>query len=178
MNERPIVLQSTPIFDGKIFSVRTDRVAGTDGDTHDLDIVTHPGSVAVLAIPEPRKFVLVRQYRHAVGASLWEIPAGLIDPCESVAAAARRELLEETGFTAQTIREVAAVYVTPGFCDEFLHLFVADGLRPGEQRLDADERIEVRIVDADSAWEMYEAGDLRDAKTLLALFWLRCAASQ
>lgn len=162
-----------PIFNGKIFSVRTDRIRYADGTTQSLDIVGHAGSTCILALPEPDKLVLVRQYRHPARAKLWEIPAGLIEPGEDPADGARRELREETGYAAASIREIVTAYATPGFCDEVLHLFLAEGLAAGTARLDADERIEVRVVDLDAAWELYESGELRDAKTLLALMWLR-----
>ncbi len=173
MDELPAVRTSTPIFTGKIFSVRTDRVQYSDGSSQNLDIVAHAGSICILALPQPDNLVLVRQYRHAVRALLWEIPAGLIEAGEDPAEGARRELREETGYAAESIREIATAYATPGFCDELLHLFLADDLVIGAQQLDADERIDVRVFECDAAWKMYECGEIRDAKTLLALLWLR-----
>lgn len=173
MDQLPTVLASTAIFNGKIFSVRTDLIADRDGRSQSLDIVAHAGSICILASPEPDKLVLVRQYRHPARAMLWEIPAGLIEPGEDPAVGARRELREETGYVAGSVREIVAAYATPGFCDELLHLFLAEDLVAGPEQPDADERIEVRLVDIDAAWEMFAHGELRDVKTLLALMWLR-----
>jgi ADP-ribose pyrophosphatase len=172
MEELPEVIASEPAFAGRIFDVRRDTVRFADGREQRLDIVAHAGSFAILACPDPSHLVLVRQYRHPARAWLWELPAGKAESGESPLEGAARELAEETGYRAARLREVAAFYTTPGFCDELLHLVLAEALTAGERHLDADEEIEVRIVAFDEAKAMAGRGELRDAKTLLALLWL------
>ena len=117
--------------------------------------------------------MLVRQYRHAAGESLWEIPAGTAEPDEECEAGARRELREETGYSAGSWERLCVAYPTPGYCTEVVHLYLATGLQAGPQQLDEDEAIDVRSVSLDQAWEMQASGLIVDMKTLLAMLWLR-----
>jgi len=172
MEQLPEVLRSEPAFAGRIFDVRRDTLRLADGREQRLDIVAHAGSVAILACPDAAHFVLVRQYRHPARAWLWELPAGKAEPGESPLAGAARELAEETGYRAGRLREIASFYMTPGFCDERLHLVLADELTAGERRLDEDEEIDVRVVALDEAEAMAARGEIVDAKTLLGLLWL------
>jgi ADP-ribose pyrophosphatase len=172
MEQLPEVLASEPAFAGRIFDVRRETVRFADGREQRLDIVAHPGSFAILACPAPDRFVLVRQYRHPARAWLWELPAGKAESGEAPLDGAARELAEETGYRAGSLREIASFYMTPGFCDERLHLVLAEELTPGERQLDPDEEIEVRVVDLAEAKAMAARGELLDAKTLLALLWL------
>ncbi len=169
MDMQPEVLSSRVAFDGRVFRVRTDEVRYPDGHTYRLDVIEHPGSYAVIAKPSPREIVLVRQYRHAAGRSLWEIPAGRCEDNEDLAAGARRELREETGYNALRMTYMTSMWMTPGFCDERLHFFFAEGLIAGEQQLDDDERIDVRIFTIEEAWLLAGRGEIADAKTLLSL---------
>ena len=171
MNETPTLLRSQEIYKGRIFTVRVDTIEDR-GKERKLDIVEHPGSFAIIPILEPDRLVLVRQYRHATGHSLWEIPAGTAEPGEDPAAGARRELREETGYTADSIDLVCSVYPTPGYCTERVWLFAAGGLRPGPQALEEDEHIELRAFSLDEALAMQASAQIIDMKTVLSLLWL------
>lgn len=169
--ERPHVLSSERIFEGRVFNVRLDHVRYADGAEHRVDIVEHNSSYAIVARPSPGEVILVRQYRHAAGSALWELPAGTAEPGEDPLAGAARELQEETGYRAGRIRPIGTLYPTPGFCTETMHFFVAEELLPGEQMLDDDERIEVGIYSWDAAWRLVASGEIADMKTVLALLW-------
>jgi ADP-ribose pyrophosphatase len=172
MDERPRLLSSQRTFEGRVFNVRVDRLAYDDGSEHRIDVVEHGPSFAILATPDPGRLILVRQYRHAVEAALWELPAGTAHPGEDPLAGAARELAEETGYRAARLERVASLYVTPGFCDEVMHFVRASELTPGEQALDEDERIEVAIFTYDAAWRLVARGEIADMKTVLALHWV------
>jgi len=172
MEEIPRVVATRRCFDGSVFGVRSDTVAYSDGAQHRVDVVEHGLSIAIVATPSVRELVLVRQYRHAAGVCLWELPAGTAGRDEPALDAAKRELREETGYAAARIEPIGTIWTTPGFCDEAMQLFHADGLSPGAQALDADERIDVEIFESEAAWRLVADGTA-DAKTLLALFWLQ-----
>ena len=171
MEQLPTVLESKQQFKGRVFSVRTDTLQ-QDGKQHRVDIVEHAGAFAIAAIPSPGHIILVRQYRHAAGRYLWEIPAGTSENDEECEDGARRELREETGFTVQTLEEICCVYPTPGFCTERVHIYIAEGLSAGEQELDEDEAIEVKAFSLQEAMSMQASGEIADMKTVLALLWL------
>ncbi len=164
-------LESRDIFSGKVFSVRTDLIS-VDGRERRLDIVEHGGSYAVIATPEPHALLLVRQYRHAAGRVLYEIPAGLAERGETLEAGARRELREETGFTAGSMSLVLSAYPSPGFCTEQMHFFHAVDLQAGASQPDEDEDIEVVSMTLERARSMQANGDIADMKTILAILWL------
>jgi len=172
MDDRPQVLSSQRVFEGRVFNVRTDFVQYADGAQNRLDIVEHGGSFAVIAMPQPGELVLVRQYRHPAGAMLWELPAGTAEPGEAPLEGAARELREETGYRAATLRSLGSLFATPGFCEEKMHFVLAEGLTVGEQMLDEDERIEVGIFSVNTAWRLVAEGTIADMKTVLALFWV------
>lgn len=173
MDEHVQVISSRDRFAGRVFRVRTDDLRLADGTLTHVDIVEHRGSYAVIATPSDDSIVLVRQYRHAVGASLWEIPAGTAEPGETALAGARRELAEETGFSAGVVRALGTLYVTPGFCTEVMHFVHAAELVAGTQSLDLDERITVAAFSLAEAEKLVEMGQIADFKTILALFWMR-----
>ena len=172
MDERPAVLSSRRVFEGRVFDVRIDEIRYPGGPDSRIDVVEHGGSFAIIATPEPGHVVLVRQYRHAVGRWLWELPAGTAEEGEEPLAGAARELREETGYTAARLHLMGSYYMTPGFCDEIMHFVHAQDLAPGEQALDEDELIEVQIFTLAQARRRVELGEIADAKTILALLWL------
>ena len=172
MESRPQVISSQERFSGRVFRVRTDEIVFADGATARLDIVEHGGSYAVIATPSKNVVVLVRQYRHAVGRELWEIPAGTAEPGEGIEEGALRELAEETGYRAAASQVIGSYYVTPGFCDEVMHFVHADRLTPGEPSPDEDERIVVQNFTIDEMQNLVKNGEIADAKTLIALMWL------
>ena len=169
----PVVESSEERYRGPVFRVRTDLLRYADGHRFACDVVEHPGSVAIAAMLGEREVLLVRQYRHPLRATMWEIPAGKCESGESPLEGALRELAEETGYRAARVELLASVAMTPGFCDEVLHLVLARDLTPGAQSLDEDERIEARTVTLDEAMAMVQRGEIADAKTLLALLWMR-----
>ncbi len=171
MQDRPQVVRTERLYKGRVFSVRADTVI-QDGKERRLDIVEHPGSFAIAPVPDEGRLVLVGQYRHAAGQLLWELPAGTAEEDEDCEAGARRELREETGYTADRLELLCAVYPTPGFCTERVHIYAAYGLHAGPQHLEDDERIEVREVSFAQAWQMQASGQIIDMKTVTALLWL------
>jgi len=171
----PKVLDTQRIYEGKIINLRVDDVELTQGHRTRVEVVEHRGGVAIAAAPAPGGVVLVRQYRHATGHAVWEVPAGKIDPGEAPAVTARRELEEETGFRCERLRRLWSFFTSPGFCNELIHLFVAEGLTVGSPRPDLDELIEVKVFDLEQAWAMVLRDELPDAKTQIALAWLRGA---
>jgi len=173
MDSRPEVISSHERFAGRVFRVRTDEIVFPDGGDARVDIVEHRGSYAIIATPAVGQVVLVRQYRHAVGRELWEIPAGTAEPGEGLLEGALRELAEETGYRAAAARQLGSFYVTPGFCDEIMHLVHADELTPGETDLDEDERIVVQNFTIDEMQQLVLNGEIADAKTLISWMWLR-----
>jgi len=166
------VLRSRHPFTGKQFAVRVDEVR-IDGRAHEYELAEHPGGFAIIALPNADHIVLVRQYRHATAGFLWELPAGTAQLGEDPSRGALRELREETGYIAGTVRKLWEVYPSPGILTEVMHIFVAEDLTPGQADPDEGEQLEVRVVSVEEAWQMQDRGELRDAKTLLALLWLR-----
>ena len=172
MSEQPRLVATQEIYNGRVFRLRVDTVEDADGKSHKLDIVEHPGSYAIAALPAPDRLVLVRQYRHAAKQELWEIPAGTAEADESCEEGALRELREETGYTADSLALLCSVYPTPGYCTELVRIYAARGLHAGPQQLEDDERIDVREVTFQEAWSMQASGAIIDMKTVLALLWL------
>ena len=169
------ILSSRIAYRGPVFSVTTDEVEEPGGVRARRDIIHHSGSVVVLAVddstPTPR-VLLERQYRHAANGYLWELPAGRIDPGERELAAAKRELLEETGYSAKHWRRILKFYASPGFVAETMSVFLATGLRAGEAQPEADEVIYQRMVSLPVALRMVLNGTIHDAKTISSVLWL------
>lgn len=169
------VLSSRVVYRGPAFNVTTEQVLEPSGVRTRRDIVQHSGSVVILAIEEggrePR-LLLERQYRHAARQMLWELPAGRIDEGENGLAAAKRELLEETGYTASRWKCILRFYASPGFLAETMDLYSAHGLRRGKAQPEADEVIRVRIAPLSTAVGMVMKGTIRDAKTIAGVLWL------
>ncbi|MBV9648022.1 MAG: NUDIX hydrolase [Candidatus Eremiobacteraeota bacterium] len=170
------VCGSRRIYDGKIVSLRVDELEKKGGGSRDFEVVEHPGGVVIIAQPQPEKIVLVRQRRHAVDRDLWEVPAGKLEGGEDPMAAALRELREETGYRARTLRYLWGTYTTPGFSNELLRFYVAEGLQEGEASPEPSESFELRIFSVNEAWAMVERDELRDAKTQIALAWARACS--
>ena len=171
------VVKSKTVFQGPVFKVVSQQVKEPDGVHVRRDIVCHPGSIVILALDEDRtrrraRVLLERQYRHAAGQRLWELPAGSLEPGENKLAAAKRELLEETGFTARKWQRALSFYVSPGFLTETMEVFLARQLTKGEAQPEEDERIAVRFFPLPQAVKMAMTGKIKDAKTLASLFWL------
>ena len=171
---------SQVVHQGHYLQFRVDTIERADGSTARRDIVGHPGAIAVLALDDDRRVLLVRQWRTAAGEALLEIPAGTLDVHEGVTedpfVAAKRELEEETGHRATTWRKLAEFWTAPGFATELMHLYLATGIAgaSADDRLapDEDERLELRAVPLDEAIGLALDGTIRDAKSILGLLWL------
>lgn len=157
------------VHSGRVFELYVDNVTLENGVTIDMDIIRHPGAAAIVPLTAQGRVLLIRQFRYAVGADIWEIPAGTLHPGESPLACARRELEEEVGILAGKWSTLGAITPVPGYSDEVIHLFVAREHSPGRRRLDADELLEVQEVSFDDALSMITAKSIRDAKTIVAL---------
>ncbi|HUK24358.1 MAG TPA: NUDIX hydrolase [Terriglobales bacterium] len=169
------LLSSRVTYRGPAFWVSYDEVLEPTGVRARRDIVHHTGSVVVLAVDESRReprVLLERQYRHAAQQFLWELPAGRIDKGESELPAARRELLEETGYTASRWRRILKFYASPGFVAETMSLFLAQGLQAGTAQPEEDEVIQKRMLPLSQAVGMVMRGTIRDAKTISGILWL------
>jgi ADP-ribose pyrophosphatase len=164
------VVGTRRVYEGRVVNLRVDTIASHDGE-HAVEIVEHAGAVVVIPQPDPAEIVLVRQYRHAVGAMTWEVCAGGIDPGETPEEAALRELREETGFRARSLRRLWSAYSAPGFCTELLHFFATDDYEQGEPEPDAGEEIEIATFPLTRLREMMERDELRDAKSQIAVLW-------
>jgi ADP-ribose pyrophosphatase len=149
--------------------VQKERVTLPNGNSVELDIVRHPGAAAVVPFVSEHEVLLIRQYRHAAGGSILEVPAGKLDPGERPIACAARELEEEAGCRAGRLVELGWIWTTPGFTDERIFLFAAFDLEQVPHRRDADEVIETLRMDFDEALALIWLGELNDAKSSLAL---------
>jgi ADP-ribose pyrophosphatase len=142
-----------------------------DGSVHQRQVVAPADAVVVLPLLDAQTVVLIRNRRLAVGQTLWELPAGTVEPGEDHDRTAARELTEETGYVADQVRRLTAFYPTPGFVTEKLSAYLATGLTLAEQDLDDGERIEVHPTPLETAWAMCRDGTIQDAKTLVLLLW-------
>jgi len=177
---RARVLSSRVSYRGPVFSVTTDEVEEPGGVRARRDVIRHSGSIVVLAVDDAAKtastaeprVLLERQYRHAAQSMMWELPAGRIDDGETALTAAKRELLEETGYMARQWKRVLHFYVSPGFLDETMTIYLARGLAAGEAQPEPDERIAVKFFTLSEAKSMALHGRIRDAKTISGILWL------
>lgn len=169
------VISSREAYRGPVFWITTDDVLEPSGVRARRDVVRHSGSVVVLAAQESRgglQVLLERQYRHAAGRFLYELPAGRIDPGEKELTAAKRELLEETGFRARKWRRVLRFWASPGFVAEAMSVYLATELIQGNAEPEEDEVIEIRFFPLKKAASMVMQGGIQDAKTIAGVLWL------
>jgi len=157
------------LYDGRVLSLDVDDVVEPGEVRATREVVRHLGSVAVVAVDEGGRIVLVRQYRYAVDDRLWELPAGRLDAGETPEEGGRRELEEEVGRRAERFEPLCRFYTTPGFCDEAMHLFRATRLQVVLARPDEDERLEVAWFELAEALAMIDRGEVREAKTIIGL---------
>jgi len=157
------------IFTGKVLTLNIDMVTLPNGVTIDLEIVRHPGAAAVVPLKDNETVVLIKQFRHAAGGFIFEIPAGKLHPGEDPRNCAARELEEEVGYRAGRLELLSSIFTAPGFTDEVIHIYQASELIRGRQNLDRDEVLEVVEVSLREAIEMMRVGKIRDAKTMVGL---------
>ncbi|MGC2447371.1 MAG: NUDIX hydrolase [Candidatus Sulfotelmatobacter sp.] len=169
------LVSSRTVYRGPVFQVTTDYVIEPGGIKVRRDVIHHSGSVVVLAVDDSAatpRILLERQYRHAAKDYLWELPAGRVDPGENELHAAKRELIEETGYRAARWRRILKFYASPGFVAETMAVYMATGLKLGEAEPEADEIIHHRLVPLPKALNMVLNGTIRDAKTISSILWL------
>jgi ADP-ribose pyrophosphatase len=169
MEER--TLSTNRPWTGRRIAVRVDEIERSDGHRTTREIVEHPGAVAMLAWDGDR-LAMVRQWRHATGQVLLEIPAGTLEPDEPPAETARRELAEEVGLAAASWVTGPQFFTAPGFCDELMHLYLATDLREAPGQSDADELLEPMWMTLDEAFAAVDDGRIRDAKSMVGVEWL------
>ncbi|MCO7176650.1 NUDIX hydrolase [Sporolactobacillus kofuensis] len=168
---------SQELFKGRIVHLFLDKVLLPNGQESTREVVKHPGAVAIIAVDEDGKLLLVRQYRYPLDSIIFEIPAGKLEPGEDPDDSARRELEEETGYQCREMKKIASFYSSPGFSDELLHIYFTDSLiKKGEQHLDQDEFLEVRAVDLEEAIRMAEDHRIYDAKSIYAVQFMQLRA--
>ena len=159
------------VYRGRIFRVEQERVALPHGSIVTMDVVRHRGSVVLLPQPAPGRIILIRQYRHVIKKTIWELPAGTLEPGESPARAARRECEEETGWRPRRVVRLGEYYATPGFCDERMIFYACLELVEPARRAagDADEQILPQAFSLRQAWRLVRRGEVIDMKTILGL---------
>ena len=157
------------IYTGKVITLNVDTVQLPNGVTVDLETIRHPGAAAVVPIKDDGTVVLIRQFRHAAGGFIYEIPAGKLASGEDPLHCASRELEEEVGYRASTFELLSSIFTAPGFADEVIHVYKATGLTKGRQHLDRDEVLDVIEMPLSEAITKIEDGSIRDGKTIVGL---------
>jgi ADP-ribose pyrophosphatase len=169
------VISSRTVYSGPVFYVTTDRVQEPGSIVARRDVVRHSGSIVIMAVDDTRpelRVLLARQYRHPANGYLWELPAGRLDNGESELEGAKRELIEETGYTAAHWRRALYFYSSPGFLDETMAVYLATGLKRGKAQPEEDEVIQKRMFPLSQLVRMVMSGAIRDGKTIAAVLWL------
>lgn len=158
-----------PIYKGKILDLSIETVRLPNGATADMELIAHPGAAAVVPFTDDRTVIMIRQYRHAVGGVIYEIPAGTLRPGEDPRDCARREVEEEIGYKVGTLEPLVSFLTTPGFTNEIIHMFCGKDLTPGTQNLGADEVLEIIELPLARAMTLIKDGTINDAKTIIGL---------
>jgi ADP-ribose pyrophosphatase len=165
------IISSREVYKCKLFGVTEDRaVDPKNGFEINRSVVRHAGSAVMMAVDEKKRILLVRQYRLPADKNLWELPAGKLDPGEKPLQAAKRELIEETGYRARTWTKLASFWVSPGYVGERMTIYLATDLTAGEATPMDDERIETRWFAAREVEEMIDRGTIEDAKTMIGYY--------
>ena len=167
------LIKSEPLFQGRAFKIRRDWLRTPDGRETKFEIVEHGGSVIIIPVDEDGNLLFVRQYRHAAGMDLLELPAGTRDGNEPHKDCAAREIREETGMEAGKLEKVGEFYLAPGYSTEFMVVFLATDLKHNPLKADDDEFLQLEKIPVKKAFEMAEGGDMPDAKSLAALLLAR-----
>jgi ADP-ribose pyrophosphatase len=167
------LLKSEIVYPGRAFTIRRDHLRLPDGRTTKFDIVEHHGSVVLIPIDERGNLLFVRQYRHAAGKDLLELPAGTLDEGEAPEVCARREVREETGMAADQIQLIGGFFLAPGYSTEYMYVYLATSLRHEPLQADDDEFLQVETFPLAEALKMAESGEIPDSKSLAALFLAR-----
>jgi len=168
------LISSKVAYKGPVFSVNSDMVEEANGFVHQRDVIRHNGSVVILAVDDSEDtkdpiVILERQYRHAAGQFLFELPAGRVEPGEAPLAAAKREMIEETGYRARQWKLLTKYFASPGFLGEWMQIYLARQIRPGVAQPEADEQIEIRRLKLSEAMTLVHSNKIHDGKTLIGL---------
>jgi ADP-ribose pyrophosphatase len=167
----PVLIGTQEIYQGRVVNLRVDTIEVADGLNVRREVVEHPGAVVIVPVDPQGRVLWVRQYRHAAGKELLEMPAGTLERGEAAEACARREIAEETGFEAASLETLGSFYTAPGFCTEYMYAYAATGLTPATgAHADDDEDIEVEPLSVEESLRRIDAGDVIDAKSLAAFF--------
>jgi ADP-ribose pyrophosphatase len=172
-----IINSQSTLHQGRVFNLLNENYTLNNGVTSDMDFIQHPGAAAMVPMLNQTEVILIKQYRHAIREFIWEIPAGTLGPRESPINCAKRELVEEIGYSADGWQQLGTITPLPGCSNERIHIFLASDLRPAEQHLDEDEMISVKALKFDKALKMISTGEISDGKTISGLFlafnWLK-----
>jgi ADP-ribose pyrophosphatase len=166
---KAITCSTNTLYKGKVFDLVSEKITLTNGNTTHMDIIRHPGASAIIPMIDRHTVILLRQYRHAIGSDIWEIPAGTLEKNETPDACAKRELIEETGYLGTQWENLGKIIPVPGYSDEIIHVFLASHLLPAQQNLDTNEIIDVHKIKISSALEMIYNGEIYDGKTVSGL---------
>lgn len=172
------LVSSTRLYSGRIVNLDLDSVRFPNDSVGQLEMLRHPGASAVVPFLDPvggadPRVLLIRQFRHAADGYIWEVPAGRLDRGEAPEACAARELEEETGMRPRRLERLTTIYTTPGFTDERIHLFLAEGLEPGAEHREDDEFMELHTLRWSEIMAMVERGEIVDGKTLVSLLFVQ-----
>jgi ADP-ribose pyrophosphatase len=172
------LISSSRLYSGRVVNLDLDTVRFPDDSIGQLEMLRHPGAAAVVPFLDPPggadpRVVLIRQFRHAADGYIWEVPAGRLDGDEPPDSCAARELEEETGLRARRLERLTTISTTPGFTDERIHLFLADGLDPGAEHREADEFMELHTLRWSQVLGVIERGEIVDGKTLVSLLFVQ-----
>jgi ADP-ribose pyrophosphatase len=166
------VVEKKRLYKGKVFNLIVDQIEYPNGRRATREVAEHPGGAVVLAMFPDERIILVRQFRHPLGDFLYELPAGKLDPNEDPAICAARELEEETGYKAKNWKKLTAIYTSPGFCTERLHIFLATDLSrsvAGQRLEEGEQSLTVEVVPLSEAIEMIEREEIVDGKTICGI---------
>lgn len=167
----------TTIHKGRVYELVSENITLDNGVTTDTEFIHHPGATAIVPMLDETQIILINQYRHALRKFIWEIPAGTLNPRETAISCARRELIEETGYSAQLWKPLAEITPVPGYSDERIYIYLASDLELAGQSLDSDEILNVHALKFEDALNMIRHGEIQDSKTISGLFlahaWLQ-----
>jgi len=165
-----IINSSATLHKGRVFNLVNENYTLENGVTAEMDFIQHPGAAAMVPMLNNQEVVLIKQYRHAIREFIWEIPAGTLGAGELPLNCARRELVEETGYSANDWNQLGTITPLPGYSDERIHIFLASDLKVAEQQLDDDEMLNVHPIKFNDALQMILTGEISDGKTISGLF--------